>query len=337
MKQKKQRIEDALNATRAAVEEGIVPGGGVALLRASSRARRCLQGSRATSASASRSSPSAPAKRRCARSPRTPARTARSSSTRPCSTRSATQGFNALTGEWVRHVQGRHRRPDQGRPLGAAERREHLRPDADHQHDGHRSRTTKTRRRRRSRELPIGGRERPRSGHLRPQPDPRPDVCQQPRPMSQQARLLRSPRRRPREPRRRHQAGLPQAGDRSTTRTRTRGTRRPSSAIQGSRRGLRGALGRGQKRQRYDQFGHAGVDGAAWRPRRRRLLANAEDIFAAFGDMFGGGGGGGGFFDQIFGGGGRRAAAVAAAPALKVDLELTLEEVATGASRRPSS
>ncbi len=35
MKQKKQRIEDALNATRAAVEEGIVPGGGVALLRAS--------------------------------------------------------------------------------------------------------------------------------------------------------------------------------------------------------------------------------------------------------------------------------------------------------------
>jgi chaperonin GroEL len=35
MKQKKQRIEDALNATRAAVEEGIVPGGGVTLLRAS--------------------------------------------------------------------------------------------------------------------------------------------------------------------------------------------------------------------------------------------------------------------------------------------------------------
>ena len=35
MKQKKQRIEDALNATRAAVEEGIVPGGGTALLRAS--------------------------------------------------------------------------------------------------------------------------------------------------------------------------------------------------------------------------------------------------------------------------------------------------------------
>src|SRR5213593_369103 len=36
MKEKKARVEDALHATRAAVEEGVVPGGGVALLRASS-------------------------------------------------------------------------------------------------------------------------------------------------------------------------------------------------------------------------------------------------------------------------------------------------------------
>jgi chaperonin GroEL len=34
MKEKKARVEDALNATRAAVEEGIVPGGGVVLIRA---------------------------------------------------------------------------------------------------------------------------------------------------------------------------------------------------------------------------------------------------------------------------------------------------------------
>jgi chaperonin GroEL len=34
VKEKKDRVEDALNATRAAVEEGIVPGGGVALIRA---------------------------------------------------------------------------------------------------------------------------------------------------------------------------------------------------------------------------------------------------------------------------------------------------------------
>jgi chaperonin GroEL len=37
MKEKKARVEDALHATRAAVEEGIVPGGGVALLRARRR------------------------------------------------------------------------------------------------------------------------------------------------------------------------------------------------------------------------------------------------------------------------------------------------------------
>jgi chaperonin GroEL len=37
MKEKKLRVEDALNATRAAVEEGIVAGGGTALIRASQK------------------------------------------------------------------------------------------------------------------------------------------------------------------------------------------------------------------------------------------------------------------------------------------------------------
>ncbi len=40
MKEKKARVEDALHATRAAVEEGILPGGGVALLRASASLKR---------------------------------------------------------------------------------------------------------------------------------------------------------------------------------------------------------------------------------------------------------------------------------------------------------
>ena len=40
MKEKKARVEDALHATRAAVEEGIVPGGGVALMRALAGARQ---------------------------------------------------------------------------------------------------------------------------------------------------------------------------------------------------------------------------------------------------------------------------------------------------------
>src|ERR1700731_2659326 len=49
MKEKKARVEDALNATRAAVEEGIVPGGGVALLRAAaSLASLKLSGDEAT-------------------------------------------------------------------------------------------------------------------------------------------------------------------------------------------------------------------------------------------------------------------------------------------------
>jgi chaperonin GroEL len=39
MKEKKARVEDALHATRAAVEEGILPGGGVALLRASANVK----------------------------------------------------------------------------------------------------------------------------------------------------------------------------------------------------------------------------------------------------------------------------------------------------------
>ena len=40
LKEKKLRVEDALSATRAAVEEGIVPGGGIALIRASSKLDR---------------------------------------------------------------------------------------------------------------------------------------------------------------------------------------------------------------------------------------------------------------------------------------------------------
>ena len=51
MKEKKARVEDALNATRAAVEEGIVPGGGVALLRASTALDSLkLEGDEATGA-----------------------------------------------------------------------------------------------------------------------------------------------------------------------------------------------------------------------------------------------------------------------------------------------
>jgi chaperonin GroEL len=46
MKQKKARVEDALHATRAAIEEGILPGGGVALLRAREAVEACRKGAR---------------------------------------------------------------------------------------------------------------------------------------------------------------------------------------------------------------------------------------------------------------------------------------------------
>jgi len=53
MKERKARVEDALHATRAAVEEGIVPGGGIALLRALDGARKqaeALEGDEAVGA-----------------------------------------------------------------------------------------------------------------------------------------------------------------------------------------------------------------------------------------------------------------------------------------------
>ena len=64
MKEKKARIEDALHATRAAVEEGIVPGGGVALLRSLSAVTELkLSGDEATGASIVRRALEEPARR----------------------------------------------------------------------------------------------------------------------------------------------------------------------------------------------------------------------------------------------------------------------------------
>ena len=84
MKEKKARVEDAMHATKAAVEEGIVPGGGVALIRAATRARRGREGRRTcptTSGWASRSSAGSP-RSRCGGSPRTPGSKAPSCSRR---------------------------------------------------------------------------------------------------------------------------------------------------------------------------------------------------------------------------------------------------------------
>ena len=79
-----------------------------------------------------------------------------------------------------------------------------------------------------------------------------------------------------------------------------------------------------EKRERYDRFGLAGVGGQG------RQFESFEDIFSAFGDIFGGGGGGGGIFEQFFGGGRRQGATRGRGAHLKVDLEVTLDEVREG-------
>ena len=89
MKEKKARVEDALHATRAAVEEGIVPGGGVALIRAQKaldepRRREPRSRRRASPSSGARS------RSRCGGSPRTRASRARSWSTRSRAPRAPT-------------------------------------------------------------------------------------------------------------------------------------------------------------------------------------------------------------------------------------------------------
>jgi molecular chaperone DnaJ len=90
-----------------------------------------------------------------------------------------------------------------------------------------------------------------------------------------------------------------------------------------------------EKKQRYDQYGHAGVGSAAGGGGYGGGGMNMEDIFSQFGDIFGGGGspfdsffGGGG---QSRGGGGRR---VAKGSNLRIKVKLTLEEIAHGAEKK---
>jgi chaperonin GroEL len=97
LKEKKHRIEDALSATRAAIEEGIVAGGGVALIRAESALDKLdLQGDEATGARIVRDSLVEPA--------RLIADNAGDEGAvivERIRTEGDTRGYNAATGEWV--------------------------------------------------------------------------------------------------------------------------------------------------------------------------------------------------------------------------------------------
>ena len=100
LKEKKHRIEDALSATRAAIEEGVVAGGGTALMRARGRAwpkvASKLEGDEATGAVIVLDVPSRPP---LGSSPTTPGWRERSSSRRPRPRpKQGTVGLNAATG-----------------------------------------------------------------------------------------------------------------------------------------------------------------------------------------------------------------------------------------------
>ena len=81
VKERKDRVDDAMHATRAAVEEGILPGGGVALLRASEGLKK-LRAAQRRPEDRRRDRPQGALRLRPARSPSMRARTARSSSAR---------------------------------------------------------------------------------------------------------------------------------------------------------------------------------------------------------------------------------------------------------------
>ena len=97
MKEKKARVEDALHATRAAVEEGIVPGGGVAFIRAQ-KVARSPQASKVTKRSAWTS---------CAARSKQPLRTLADNAgvegsliVQEVKKRKGNEGYNVATGEY---------------------------------------------------------------------------------------------------------------------------------------------------------------------------------------------------------------------------------------------
>ena len=120
LKEKKHRIEDAVSTTKAAIEEGVVPGGGVALLRAQAaraEGRRRLSGRRGHGRPHGRQVARGPAQAdRRERRPR--GRRRRRAGAQPRGRRGPQRRHRRLRGP---REDRRHRRR-QGDPLGAAER-----------------------------------------------------------------------------------------------------------------------------------------------------------------------------------------------------------------------
>ena len=132
LKEKKHRIEDAVQSTKAAVEEGIVPGGGVALAERAVRAGQGGPGGRRAHRGRHRASRARGAAQadRVQRGPR--GRRHRREGACPRSRPRPQRGHRRVR----RHAEVRRDRPDQGDALRAAERGLHRRAVPDH--GGHR-------------------------------------------------------------------------------------------------------------------------------------------------------------------------------------------------------
>ena len=132
MKEKKARVEDALHATRAAVEEGIVPGGGVALIRASAALDKLeLDDEERFGVKIVKRAIEEPlrwiANNAGARGLDRP---------RQGEARQGRVRLQRVHGRVRGPAEGGHHRPDQGGPDRTAQRRVDRRPDAHHRGDG---------------------------------------------------------------------------------------------------------------------------------------------------------------------------------------------------------
>ena len=157
MKEKKARVEDAMHATRAANQEGILPGGGVALLRASD-GPQAARTWRTTRRSATTSS-CAPARSPIQQIAENAGEDGAVVANKVLENKDAELRLRRPPGPLLRHGQGRHHRPDQGGASAPAERGQRGDAAADQRRPGGRDaqgREEGRRRRRLRRHVLIG-------------------------------------------------------------------------------------------------------------------------------------------------------------------------------------
>ncbi len=134
LKEKKHRVEDALSTTRAAVEEGIVPGGGVALINVIPALDQVCPSNddERFGVQILRRALEEPMRQLARNAGEEGAVIIDTVRRNQQSSGDMTSGYNVLTGEYGEHARAGRGRPGQGDPLGGAERRLDRRPAADH-------------------------------------------------------------------------------------------------------------------------------------------------------------------------------------------------------------